>query len=79
MASRKVPAPALPQADEPAGVPARTQAATWRLPSGQDLVSFALATGFAAQPLLEEQAAPRDRVLTVEDQPQAVNGVRREV
>jgi len=30
----------------------------WRLPSGQDLISFAVATGFALQPLLEDQATP---------------------
>ena len=28
----------------------------WRLPSGEDLISFALATGFAAGPLLPEPA-----------------------
>lgn len=34
----------------------------WRLPSGEDLISFALATGFAAGPLLPgpvEQVAAR--------------------
>lgn len=30
----------------------------WRLPSGEDLISFALATGFAAGPLLPGPVAP---------------------
>lgn len=39
----------------------------WRLPSGEDLISFALATGFAAGPLLPgpvEQGVERPAELT---------------
>jgi hypothetical protein len=28
----------------------------WRLPSGQDLISFAMSTGFTVRPLLAEEA-----------------------
>ena len=33
----------------------RITGSEWRLPSGQDLISFALATGFAAGPLLNAE------------------------
>ncbi len=43
-----------------ANVAARGMAADceWRLPSGEDLISFALATGFAAGPLLPGPVEP---------------------
>ena len=64
MATRKLSAElALRPGQEPAAeaVPDPTE---WRLPSGQDLISFALATGFAMQPLLEGQLAPADAAPT---------------
>ena len=62
--------PAPHQAAEPA-----TDPTEWRLPSGQDLISFALATGFALQPLLEGQLAPADAAPT---QPGEASKPRRE-
>jgi hypothetical protein len=85
MASRKTPVSLEPA--EGAG-PAGELHAAWRLPSGQDLVSFALATGFAAQPLLEkengDETAPVDSTRRgrspkrIQDRPETPNGVRRE-
>jgi hypothetical protein len=85
MASRKTgafphPGPAVPIEGE--------TGPAWRLPSGQDLVSFALATGFAAQPLVGESAQLREVLGSGErapvarkevlDRPEATHGGRRE-
>jgi len=60
MATRKLSGESALRPDpQPAAGPT-TDPAEWRLPSGQDLISFALATGFALQPLLEGQLAPAD-------------------
>ena len=58
MATRKtsVESPPAPCGETESGAHDMEETA-WRLPSGQDLISFALATGFAVQPLLDGRAA----------------------
>lgn len=49
--------PIPPRGGRPAA-PERPQDLGWRLPSGEDLISFALATGCAADLLRRTEAAP---------------------
>jgi hypothetical protein len=57
MASRKI-APGIPTM--PAAPESAAAVPEWGLPSGEDLISFALSTGFTVSHLLDGEPVPED-------------------
>ena len=55
MGSRKTPPGTVAEPATPATPEACQE---WRLPSGEDLISFAMSTGFTVHPLFQDESGP---------------------